>query len=666
MKYYPFAFWLFFLCIGIFASNQYAFNVNILWGLIISAILILLVLLFLKRKTLFSIFSCVFCIVLGALSFENYNRNILSEIAPIENSIMKIDIAEVLKPSDKYFKYKTKIIEVTVQEDSVLKNQNLLLYIPKKFQENFTGQELWLRGSVSEIESPKNPHQFNYKEYMLRGRVGVQMFSDSVLMVENPNGSLNYKLSVFKSNFKKQLKEKGFSESSRIFIQALALGDRMDMDTEWRQKLSVAGVSHLFAISGLHVVIIYELLFLILYPILFLKHGRNLRIILSLILIWGYAWFVGATPSVVRSAFMLSFYSVGFLMQRHNNLFHTLAFTAFVLLLINPNNLFDVGFQLSYSAVFFIVWYAKLLKPLKPKLKGIKSKIYDILLLTTSVQLGVLPIIIFYFHQFSWLFLFGNLIFLPLAMLLVVLSFITLLLIATGFWCDLFTNVINLFFGIFNAILNLSAYSDIFVVKNIHWNRVQILVWFVGFIFLPFLILRFSFRKLSYLISLVVIFELSGFYDLYQSKQKQQFIIFNQYKESVIAYRNGLDLHVFTTQKDKANLENYTINPFVTQEEIRNVKYFDFNEDFSRKEFNKTKNLIAFKNKLLVINPQKEELPKEINYILGSKGKFNQDLKLKENQLLILDASNYKSLAEKLQKEKPLYYTQQKGSFIIE
>ena len=647
-------------------ANQYILNLNILWGLLIGTALLLIVLLFFKKKILFSVFSCVFCIVLGALSFEDYNRNVLLEISPVENSIIKVDINKVLKSTDKYFKYKTKITEVSVAEDSILRNQNLLLYIPKRFQENFVGQELWLRGNISAIEIPKNPHQFDYKKYMLWDRVGVQMFSDSVLMIGNPKNSLNYELSVFKSNLKKQLKEKGFSESSRIFIQALALGDRMEMNAEWRQKLSVAGVSHLFAISGLHVVIIYKLLLLLLYPILFLKHGRNIRIILSLILIWGYAWFVGATPSVVRSAFMLSFYSVGFLMQRHNNLFHTLAFTAFVLLLINPNNLFDVGFQLSYSAVFFIVWYAKLLKPLKPKLKGIKSKVYDILLLTTSVQLGVLPIIIYYFHQFSWLFLIGNLLFLPLAMGLVALSFLVLLLMSAGFWCDLFTTIINSFFWILNAILDLSTYSDMFIIKNIHWNGVQILVWFVGFIFLPFLILKFSLKKLSFLISLIIVFELSGFYDLYQSKQKQQFIIFNQYKESVIAYRNGLDLYVFTTQKDKTNLENYTIKPFASQEEIRNVNYLDFNTDFSRNEFNKTQNLIVFKDKLLVINPQTNELPKEINYILASKGDFNQELKLKENQLLILDASNYKSLVERLQKEKPLYYTQQKGSFIIE
>lgn len=136
-----------------------------------------------------------------------------------------------------------------------------------------------------------------------------------------------------------------------------------------------------------------------------------MRIILSLLVIWAYAYFVGATPSVVRAAFMLTIFALSFIFQRRGNFYHVLAFTALVLLFINPNYLYDVGFQLSYAAVFFIVWATRFFKSFRPERGKFKIALFDLVLVTLAAQLGVLPISIAYFHQFSWLFLIGNLLF---------------------------------------------------------------------------------------------------------------------------------------------------------------------------------------------------------------------------------------------------------------
>src|SRR5690606_4992755 len=138
---------------------------------------------------------------------------------------------------------------------------------------------------------------------------------------------------------------------------------------------------------------------MILYPLIFLKNGKILRILFSLMLIWSFVVCVGFQPAVLRSAVMISVFYIGHTFKSKPNIYHTLAVSAFILLCINPNFLFDVGFQLSFSAVFFIVY----LHPVYQKLFRPKSKLSKITIafLGTSIsaQIGTMPFTLFYFHQ---------------------------------------------------------------------------------------------------------------------------------------------------------------------------------------------------------------------------------------------------------------------------
>src|SRR5690606_18467858 len=116
---------------------------------------------------------------------------------------------------------------------------------------------------------------------------------------------------------------------------------------------------------------VYSIFMILLYPIIFLRNGKIIRILLSLVLIWSFVVFVGFQPPILRSAVMISVFYITITFRRKPNVYHTLAVSALILLLINPNFLLDVGFQLSFSAVFFIVY----LHPIYQKLFCPRNKI---------------------------------------------------------------------------------------------------------------------------------------------------------------------------------------------------------------------------------------------------------------------------------------------------
>ena len=196
----------------------------------------------------------------------------------------------------------------------------------------------------------------------------------------------------------------------------MTLGDKSALTKELKVVYSVTGASHVLALSGLHLGIIYGLLVL-------LTGGRRQHIFHSLLFtfhffaIWAFVFLVGMPVSLVRSAVMLSTYGLLSLGRRDKMSVNTLAFTAIVLLMLNPLSLFDVGFQLSFMAVFAIIVWVPLFR----------SRLWGMVAVSLAAQMGTAPLIAYYFGRFSTYFLLTNFIVIPAATLILWLSFVVLL-----------------------------------------------------------------------------------------------------------------------------------------------------------------------------------------------------------------------------------------------
>ena len=215
-------------------------------------------------------------------------------------------------------------------------------------------------------------------------------------------------------------------------LAAMTLGDKSAMTQDLRDVYAVSGASHVLALSGLHLGIIYMLLSLLVVR----RRFRVVTQLLTVAAIWGFVLLVGLPASVVRSAVMISAYALVSLAGHRRMSLNALALAALCILMVNPDSLFDVGFQLSFAAMLAIL----LLLPLVDK-QRIQRFLFDRPLLrwlwglttvSLAAQVGVAPLIAYYFGRFSTYFLLTNLIVIPAATAILCLALLALLLPATG------------------------------------------------------------------------------------------------------------------------------------------------------------------------------------------------------------------------------------------
>ena len=224
-----------------------------------------------------------------------------------------------------------------------------------------------------------------------------------------------------------RLADSGVDGDAYAVVAAMALGDKSALTHELRDTYSVSGASHVLALSGLHLGIIYCLLWLL------LPHRRWPAVSQTIILIaiWLYVLLVGMPVSVVRSAVMLTVYGLLSIGHRNKMSVNALAFTAIVMLMCNPEWLFDIGFQLSFMAVLAILLFVPLFEDVFSA-KYLQEhrwirRIWGLVAVSVSAQIGVAPLIAYYFGRLSTYFLLTNFIVLPAAYLILGFSLIVLL-----------------------------------------------------------------------------------------------------------------------------------------------------------------------------------------------------------------------------------------------
>lgn len=230
--------------------------------------------------------------------------------------------------------------------------------------------------------------------------------------------------------------QKDLSPEAYSIVAAMTLGDRTSLSSETRQTFHVTGTAHIFAVSGLHLGIIYMM-------VLLLVRGRRWQTatqIFIILLLWTFAFLVGMSASVVRAATMLTIYGLLSLGYRRGMSVNVLAFTAILMLIAQPNALFEIGFQMSYISVFFILLFFPKLYNIIPGHFLIEHRIFEwfwgMIVISIVAQIGVAPLIAFYFHRFSVYFLLANFVVIPCAYLILIGGLLLLLtswsLIAKG------------------------------------------------------------------------------------------------------------------------------------------------------------------------------------------------------------------------------------------
>ena len=239
-----------------------------------------------------------------------------------------------------------------------------------------------------------------------------------------------------------QYRKMGIEGQELGIISALTLGYREDLDKDVQRAFSASGAMHVLAVSGLHTGIVWGIVMWILTlgvlykPLWEDKFRRWLLNISTIVLIWAYAFLTGLSPSVMRSALMLTFWALSSLLEQQTSRWNPLLVAAVVILIVNPLALWSVSFQLSFAAVAGIMLFGSSMQQAVVSKGRVWQSVSGLLIVSLAAQLGTMPLTLHYFGQTSNYFALTNLIVVPMAGILLSLGFSTLAMswCAVGEW----------------------------------------------------------------------------------------------------------------------------------------------------------------------------------------------------------------------------------------
>lgn len=536
------------------------------------------------------------------------------------------------------------------------------------FQRTINSEALEIGDSLlfeTVIEPPVNagnPAEFDVESYYyLKGITGnAFLYDDDWQFCGSSCNSLSLRALSIREKVVGWYESWGFSGDGLALLSALTVGEKRDLTQELKENYSSAGVSHVLALSGLHLGIIYALVSL-LWP-----QRRNKRILVLLreavvlALLWGFAFISGLSPSVVRAAILFSLVSVARCIDRDSSSLSSLSFAAIVMLLFSPHLLFDIGFQLSFSAVLSIFLFAE---PLQILFKVDKhGKVYgylvNLIILTLVAQVGTLPFVWYHFGEFPVYSFLSNMIVVPLAFIVIAIALLTLIFSFVPFLHQLLVAVLYFVVDAMNGVAS-------FVSELPGASMTLPPVGVMGAIFvavMAFLLFYALLRRRWWLVALVVVCStvtalLSAVSSEEDTGSGNRIVIYNNRKNPLLhaVEENGENWLVSTVPQLDAEYE-YVSLPYIKREGLPSPQWACWN--YAGEKLSVEEGLLGFcglKVRLVDNGYWNESIystPADVVVLCrGFLGSIEELLEVYPTNCLILDASLYKRSRERILRE---------------
>jgi competence protein ComEC len=577
----------------------------------------------------------VFFIVLGnTLSYYNnelYRKNHFSKIAKNNNDYLIGYIDE--SPTTKGESYKT-VVQINKVFDGKKDYSacgNLLVYFKKEALSDKIkyGQNVIIKANFNEFTSPPNPFQFSAKEYYCFKNIYHVQFSDigNFRFLSGYSGNYFQKFALeTRDNLIDMYDKFKIPQDELSVLKALVLGYDDDVSDEVILTYSATGVMHILSVSGLHIGVVYLVLR---YLLSFLNGNRKkelLKLILLIAFLWTYALITGFSSSVVRAALMFSLFSIGTYYKFFNNIFNILSFSAFVLLVIDPFYLANVGFQLSYFALLGIL----LIQPLFAKWYSSENYIVNFIYSTSTVSIaatiGTLAFNLYYYHQFPLYFIPANIIAIPLSTVIIYGGFLLIPLSLFSKIGALFSLLLTKTITILNSSLN---YIDSLPNSNlqpISFTKIEGFVLIVATFFLVMFYYHKS-KKLFYaFIFTSLIFIATSNYLYFKNSNSSQLLVYKIKHQTAIEVSSKGE-SVFLSKKelfDNQWMQKFHCQPYRSNYYISKTKWIS-DSVFESRNYSKT--YFGLKENIIVVGQAKFLLLNQVNYHLMQDQEFINNFK---------------------------------------
>lgn len=649
------------------------YSVFVVLGIVFIALLLSYVFSIKKinQKSYFAIATYLFSFSMGSATlvvhndfFDKGNYIHLVDESDKEHAI-SITLIEKLKTTN----YNERYVATVNFIDGVKTDGKILLNIRKDTLKHHLeiGSNVLLNEKILKHKPPYNPDQFDYGKYLENKSILSQVYTDvqDIKVSDEVSKNIWYYSAKFRNRIIENLKKSGFNEKELNVVNALILGQQQDISPEVMLDYQYAGAIHILSVSGLHVGYILLFLNFLLGRVPKTKAGNLTKLLIVITCLWGFAIIAGLSPSIVRSVTMFSFVAIGMHLKRKTNNFHTLIVSMLLILIFEPSFLFDVGFQLSYLALFFILWLQPILSSIwKPENK-VCSYLWDIITVSFAAQIGTIPLSIYYFHQFPGLFFITNLIILPALGIIMALGVFVMILALFGTVAAVLVKTLEYsIFGL-NWIIGWIASFESFILRDIPFNIYMEISLYVLIAMVVLWFEKKTFKRLAFSFLALMLFQISILGTKYYSETPQELLVFHSRKNSILVERNGQHLKVFANDSVLKNLD-----------EDRNLKSFAVANFITTIKKEKNRNFYYFNGKKIFVMDSSGVYPKNIKpdvVVLTQSPKVNLDRFLSDHkpEVVVADASNFKTYVSRWKvtcgKQKiPFHATNEKGFYRIE
>ena len=621
-----------------------------------------------KNKILFGILSCCFSFFIGAITLlfhtESLQRTnyIHFEKAFEKSQFVTLTLNEKLKSND----YNDRYIAVFNQIGKKSCTGKIILNIQKDKTPNLLiiGNIIRLKTILQHNSTPKNPNQFDYSQYLKDKQIYAQIYAVKSEISVNRiiKKDIWYYTAKLHCRIIHNLEKSHFNSNEMNVALALILGQRQEISTDIIQDYQFSGATHILSVSGLHVGFIMLFISFILKPIPNTRKGSFIKLIVILISLIIFAIISGLSPCVLRSVVMFSFLAIGNHLRRNGNIYHTLLVSILLILLCEPYFLFDIGFQLSYLALFSILWLQPILKNIWDPKNKIIINIWNTLTVSFAAQIGTLPLCLYYFHQFPGLFFVTNLIIIPVLSFIMIAGIIVMILAVFISPPEFLIQIFEKSIYILNKLIHFVASFDSFVIREISFNNYYLFSFYLWIIFTFIWLEKPNYLKLIGVLSTTIILQLSFIYTKREMQTQQEMIVYNIKKKTIITERNGKDINLFCNDDLlKKTSKNSIINSYLVGN-FSNVK-----------KKTKIKNILFFNKKRISIIDStgiylKDKQPDILLLIESPKINLERIIKNLHPKIIIADASNSYSIQKywktTCMKQKILFHsTNEKGYY---
>lgn len=521
------------------------------------------------------------------------------------------------------------------------------------------GEVLAFSVPVEEVPPPRNPGEFDYRTHLSRrgvtGRVYLKEGDWLPLGLNDGNPLLAFALR-FRASLLGVLQRNGITEEEFGVGAAILLGYDESLPAQVRQNYVAAGAMHVLCVSGMHVGVIYMLAAFVLGLMGKGRRRDTFKRILLLALVWFYALITGLSPSILRSTFMITMLVFGVLIHRKGFTLNSMAASAFVLLLVNPNNLYAIGFQLSYAAVLGIF----LLQPPIYNLIYVRNKLLDkaweITAVSLSAQIATMPFTVYYFHQCTPYFWLSNLLMTPVSFVVIMMGML-LFLVSWVPWLSVWVGK-GVWLGLhgMNGVVSCIERLPLSLIKGLYMSRLE---FFLALLLLVLLLLWVQLEKKRMLMEMLVVglaFSLSLAVRSERTACQQRMVVYSLRNHTAVDFIEGTS-HLLLCDEgllsDPASID-YSLKGYWARCQLwMNPSCYTLADSLTTEWVRKKGDLVSYHGALLALwNPGKKVAsahPLRVDYLMV-RGKQRPDLspimECYRVDTLIIDGSVPKYLAK--------------------